>query len=232
MRAFRALKRCVPVTAGVVALTLAGPAALAEPAPGGTIPRLGRTVPAVGGNIGDVFTTTCGNSAVIVLAVVVCEAQLPAARLTRQRQRATRPVPAANRLQQIATIADSSGFDWRRAGVVLHAQYHPEECCAWGVYDFRDNSIWIGPTAFANPARLRYTVLHEIGHAWQWSSGQLDRLKADMAPFGRHGLGAIEAGADCVSVVWGVSPRSGHYWACPPAAARLVARRLAGDWSP
>jgi hypothetical protein len=160
----------------------------------------------------------------------------PSPVLTRPRRRSTRPArrsrqsPSA-RPQQAEAIADSSGWDWRRAGVVILARFHPEECCHWGVYDPRSKSLWIGPSAFANPSRLRYTVLHELGHAWQWRSGRLDRLSADMAPWRRRGMAALEAGADCISVVWGASPRSGHYWACPPAAARLVARRLAGDWS-
>jgi len=114
--------------------------------------------------------------------------------------------------------------------VVIHTSFHPQACCHWGIYDFRDNSLWIGPSAFANPTRLRYTVLHELGHAWQWRSGQLDRLSAEMAPWGYRGMAGLEAGADCISVVWGASPRVGHYWACPPAAVRLLARRLAGDW--
>ena len=146
------------------------------------------------------------------------------------RRPAARPAPSPDRLRQAEAIADSSGWDWRRAGVVIHAGFHPEACCHWGIYDFRDGSIWIGPTAFASPSRLRYTVLHELGHAWQWHSGQLDRLSADMAPWGHRAMAGLEAGADCVSVLWGASPNSGHYWSCPAAAARLVARRLAGDW--
>ncbi|HEV7534861.1 MAG TPA: hypothetical protein VGP90_04450, partial [Acidimicrobiia bacterium] len=125
---------------------------------------------------------------------------------------------------------DSSGWDWRRVGATIHARFHPLGCCHWGFYDIRAASIWIGPSAFANPARLRYTVLHEVGHAWQFRSGRLDRLSADMAPWGHRGSAALEAGADCLSTVWGASPRSGHYWGCPQAAAGLVVRRLAGDW--
>jgi hypothetical protein len=137
---------------------------------------------------------------------------------------------SSTRLQQAQAIADTSGWDWRRAGVVLHASFHPQQCCHWGVYDFRDNSIWIGSTAFASATRLSYTVLHELGHAWQWRSGHLDRLSSDMAPWGYHGMPGLEAGADCISVAWGANRAAGHYWACPPAALRLVARRLAGDW--
>ncbi|HEY4408269.1 MAG TPA: hypothetical protein VGO87_00180, partial [Acidimicrobiia bacterium] len=154
------------------------------------------------------------------------------------RRSAARPVrPAAKeqtpaspaRLQQAEAIADSSGWDWRRAGVVIHAAFHPQACCHWGIYDPSDSSLWIGPTAFADSGRLRYTVLHELGHAWQWHSGHLDQLAADMAPWGHRGMGGLEAGADCISVLWGASPKAGHYWACPPTAAGVVARRLAGD---
>jgi len=138
---------------------------------------------------------------------------------------------APSSLQQAEAIADGSGWNWRGAGVVIHVAFHPQECCHWGVYDYRDSSLWIGPTAFASPTRLRYVVLHELGHAWQWHSGHLDKLAADMAPWGHGGTDGLEAGADCISVVWGASPSAGHYWSCPSSAAALVARRLAGDWS-
>jgi hypothetical protein len=147
------------------------------------------------------------------------------------RRAAERPRQSSSaRLQQAQAIADTSRWDWRRAGVVIHASFHPQECCHWGVYDSRDNSIWVGPTAFASAARLNYTVLHELGHAWQWGSGYLDRLSIDMAPWGYHGMAGLEAGADCISVAWGANRGAGHYWACPPAAVRVVYRRLAGDW--
>jgi hypothetical protein len=133
-------------------------------------------------------------------------------------------------LQQVEAIADGSGWNWRGAGVVIHVAYHPEECCHWGVYDYRDGSLWIGPTAFATTTRLRYVVLHELGHAWQWHSGHLDQLASDLAPWGHAGTDGLEAGADCISVVWGANPGAGHYWSCPSSAAALVARRLAGDW--
>ena len=153
----------------------------------------------------------------------------PVPRLTRPARRSTQP-PAA-RLHEAEAIADSSGWDWRRAGIAIRVGFHPEACCHWGVYDSGDSSLWIGPTAFANATRLRYTVLHELGHAWQWHSGRLESLAADMARWGHRGGVRLEAGADCMSVVWGASRNAGRYWACPPGAAGLVARRLAGDWS-
>jgi hypothetical protein len=56
-------------------------------------------------------------------------------------------------------------------------------------------------------------------------------LSADMAPWGHRGPDGLEAGADCISAVWGASTKAAHYWSCPPAAAARVARRLAGDWT-
>jgi hypothetical protein len=135
-------------------------------------------------------------------------------------------------LQHLEAIAASSGWDWRRADVAIHVGFHPEACCHWGIYDSGDGSIWIGPSAFANATRLRYTVLHELGHAWQWRSGHLDQLAADMARWRHRGDVRLEASADCISVVWGASPKAGHYWACPLSAANLAARRLAADWRP
>jgi hypothetical protein len=244
MATSRALRRWISVVVGVVGLAIPVTAS-ANSDGGGSIPRLGRRVPAVGDDINDVITTTCGNSPVIVLAVIVCEWELPGreaqaeamatgprgVRRSMSRRLAPRATPPSSaRLEQVKAIADSSGWDWRRAGVTIHAGFHPQACCHWGIYDSRDGSIWIGPSAFAHPARLRYTVLHELGHAWQWRSGRLDRVSADMAPWGRRGIAALEAGADCLSTVWGASPRSGYYWACPQAAAGLVVRRLADDW--
>jgi hypothetical protein len=226
MKALRALKRPIAVMAGVVALTFA-------PLAGWATPAAGAGTPPAAGTIGDVITTTCGNSPIMILSVVVCQLVPPNAMATGPRavRRGAPRHPASARLPQAQAIADSSGWDWRRAGVVIHVAFHPQACCHWGIFDPRDNSIWVGPTAYANPTRLRYTVLHELGHAWQWRSGQLDRLSADMAPWGyRAVLAGLEAGADCVSVLWGASPAAGHYWACPPGAANLVARRLAGDW--
>jgi hypothetical protein len=135
----------------------------------------------------------------------------------------------STRMAQVEAIADSSGFDWRAAGVTFHVAYHPEACCHWGIYDYRDDSLWIGPSAFASSARLRYVVLHELAHAWQWATGRLGRLAADMASWGYSGNDALEYGADCVATVWGA--RTDNYWSCPAAAQALVSRRLAGDWS-
>jgi hypothetical protein len=132
-------------------------------------------------------------------------------------------------LAQVEAIADSSGFDWRAAGVVIHAAFNPTDCCHWGIYDYRDNSLWIGPTAFGNATRLRYVVLHELGHAWQWTSGHKDQLAADMAPWGVSGEAALEYSADCVATVEGA--QMDNYWACPAAAQAIVRQRLAGDWS-
>ena len=81
MHAFRTLQRRTGLLAGVLALTYAAPlagffgtpqAAAATPLPGGSIPGMVGSVPAVGGNIGDVITTTCGNGAIIVLSFIVC----------------------------------------------------------------------------------------------------------------------------------------------------------------
>jgi hypothetical protein len=113
--------------------------------------------------------------------------------------------------------------------VTIRVGYNPDDCCHWGIYDCRDNSLWIGPTAFADPVRVRYDVLHELGHAWQWASGRRDQLAADMAPWGHSGDHALEYSADCIATVWGA--QTDNYWACPAAAQEIVRRRLAGDWS-
>src|SRR5688500_18905456 len=76
MATSRALKRWIPVMVGVVGLAIPVTAS-ANPDGGGSIPRLGRRVPGAGGDISDVITTTCGNSPIILLSVVVCEWELP-----------------------------------------------------------------------------------------------------------------------------------------------------------
>jgi hypothetical protein len=88
MFAVRTPKRRIPSTASLVALAIASFAGLATPqaraaAPlsGHTIPGVVGSVPAVGGSIGDVITTTCGDSPVIVLSVIVCRLELPEPRV-------------------------------------------------------------------------------------------------------------------------------------------------------
>jgi hypothetical protein len=151
---------------------------------------------------------------------------------TREAPAKPRPavVVAARRQARVENLADRSGWPWRAAGITLRVGYHPRACCHWGVYDRATRTAWFGPSAFASQNRLRYTVLHELGHAWQFSSGQVGTLALDLATFGQTGPAAFEAGADCVAAAWGVPARSGHYWRCPPAAQALVNRRLAGDW--
>jgi hypothetical protein len=146
---------------------------------------------------------------------------------------ATRPAAAdpAAQLRQVQAIADTSGWDWRKVHVNFTIGFDPAACCHWGVYDPADHkTIWIGPTAFDDPARLRYVVLHELAHAWQWHSHRLTKLEADMAPWGYSGLDALEAGADCIATDWGADVALGHYWACPPPAQALMATRLSGQW--
>jgi len=147
------------------------------------------------------------------------------------RLAAAAPAPV-NPLDEVQSIADSSGWNWRKVHVQFRIGFDPADCCHWGIYDPTDHkTIWIGPTAFDDPVRLRYVVLHELAHAWQWHSHRLNLLEADMAPWGYSGMDALEAGADCVATVWGANASSGHYWTCPPPAQAVVARRLAGDWS-
>jgi hypothetical protein len=131
-------------------------------------------------------------------------------------------------MAQVVAILDSTTFDWRAAGVGIQLAFHPEDCCHWGNYETKTRTLWIGPTAFANVARLRYVVLHEAGHAWQITGGKWTQLMADLEPWGYSGASALEAGADCVASIWGAS--TSHYWTCAAAAKALVQRRLAGDW--
>ncbi|HEV7864840.1 MAG TPA: hypothetical protein VGR20_19210, partial [Acidimicrobiia bacterium] len=172
----------------------------------------------------DGVTTTTTIPAIAVTTAAVTTAAVTTAAASRSADSV-----AATRLEQVEAIADTSGFDWRTAGVTIHIGYNPDSCCHWGIYDYRDNSLWIGPTAFDSASRLRYVVLHELGHAWQWASGQRGQLAADMAPWGYSGSDALEYSADCIATLWGA--RTDHYWSCPATAQAVLSRRLAGDWS-
>jgi hypothetical protein len=132
--------------------------------------------------------------------------------------------------ERIEAIADGSGWNWRAAGISLSVGFHPADCCHWGLYDSERQTVWIGPTAFGNTTRLRYVVLHELAHAWQYTSGHLGQLMADYQPWGRSDpAAAVESGGDCIATLWGATDH--HYWQCPTAALQLAARRLNGDWS-
>ena len=150
----------------------------------------------------------------------------------------TVPKPAAPKVPtsgpeaqaRVEAIADSSGWNWRAAGVRFNLAFHPTGR-NWGVYERDTGIIWIGPTAFADENRLRYVVLHELGHGWQYHQNRFADFITDYARWGFTTIGpALEAGADCVAALWGATGR-GHYWSCPAAALALTKRRLGGDWS-
>jgi len=129
----------------------------------------------------------------------------------------------------IEAIADTSGWNWRAAGVRFDPSFYPKDCCHWGVYEAATSVIWVGPTAFADPNRLRYVVLHELAHAWQYRQNRFAQFISDYTAWGFSTIGpALEAGADCVAAVWGAG--GGHYWSCPADAEALATRRLRGDW--
>ncbi|MDQ1504856.1 MAG: hypothetical protein QOD57_2583 [Actinomycetota bacterium] len=147
--------------------------------------------------------------------------------------RARRPSAAIGRrsvagtgsqLQQVQAIADSSGWNWRAAGVSYVIGFHPQACCHWGIYDSRTGAIYVGPTAFATAERLRYVVLHETAHAWQYRAAPIQALMGDYTRWGYHGANALEAGADCIATLWGADRSQGHYWRCPDAALAVAAR--------
>ncbi|HEY3239059.1 MAG TPA: hypothetical protein VGL92_05805 [Acidimicrobiia bacterium] len=150
----------------------------------------------------------------------------------------TTTVPAArvaaaagpSRQEQIEAIADGSGWNWRGAGLRLTVGYFVGDCCHWGIYESQRRTVWVGPSAFGNPVRLRYVVLHELAHAWQYATGRFSELIADYQPWGRSTPSeALEAGGDCIATLWGATDH--HYWVCPAAALQTAARRLAGDWT-
>lgn len=145
-------------------------------------------------------------------------------------QTATAKPPTGREAEaQVEAIADSTGWDWRAAGVRFAMGYYPGDCCHWGVYEAARSVIWIGAGAFADQNRLRYVVLHELAHAWQYRQDRFREFISDYTRWGFDSIGpALEASADCMAVVWGAL--RGHYWNCPADAKALALRRLHGDW--
>jgi len=137
------------------------------------------------------------------------------------------PRSASSALKGVERHLDSSGWGWREAGVKLRIGYHPEDWGHQGTYDFRTRTMWIGPSAFRTERLLRYVALHELAHGWQSTSTHMPTVRRDMRRWGRSGLSAIEANADCIAAIWGAG--RGHYWNCPPDARALAAHRLAND---
>jgi hypothetical protein len=136
--------------------------------------------------------------------------------------------PGPEARAQVEAIADSSGWNWRAAGVRFNLSFHPSGR-NWGVYEAATSIIWIGPTAFGDASRLRYVILHELAHAWQYRQNRFAQFISDYAAWGFNTIGpALEAGADCVAAVWGAA--RGHYWNCPADGRALAIRRLGGDW--
>lgn len=146
---------------------------------------------------------------------------------TAPKSRVT-PTAGPEARARVEAIADSSGWDWRAAGVRFTLGFHPTGR-NWGVYERDTGIIWIGPTAFADANRLRYVVLHELAHGWQYHQNRFADFITDYARWGFQTIGpALEASADCVAALWGAT--RGHYWTCPADARALALRRLGGDW--
>lgn len=167
-------------------------------------------------------TTTTAPPAPPVTSTTVPPAPDPP---TRPRAAASGPEVQA----QVEAIADSTGWNWRDAGLRFRVGFYPGACCHWGVYEAATSIIWIGPTAFADPNRLRYVVLHELAHGWQYRQNRFAEIISDYSTWGFATIGpALEAGADCLANVWGAA--GSHYWRCTPDARALASRRLSGDW--
>jgi hypothetical protein len=85
--------------------------------------------------------------------------------------------------------------------------------------------VWIGPTAFGNLTRLRYVVLHELGHAWQYHTG----ASPSSSPTTSSGAGPPRARpwkpAATASPPCGAPPTTTTGCAPPPPS-----RRQPGGW--
>jgi hypothetical protein len=108
------------------------------------------------------------------------------------------------------------------AGARVHYGYNPlDTCCHAGGYNPAPNDVWVGPSAFSTAARLRYVVVHELGHSLHLHTSRGPALSAAVAgaPVVRPGpWDTSEKVADCVA--WVLAPAetaaSGiTYWTCP-----------------
>ena len=107
-------------------------------------------------------------------------------------------------------------------GATVHYGYNPlDTCCHTGGYNPAPNDVWVGPSVFSSAARLRYVVVHELGHSLHLHTARATALTAAVAgaPVVRAGpWDASEKVADCVA--WVLAPNetaaSGiTYWSCP-----------------
>jgi len=116
----------------------------------------------------------------------------------------------------------SSGWNWRAAGVRFNLSFYPADCCHWGVYEAAKSVIWVGPTAFDDPGRLRYVVLHELAHAWQYRQNRFAQIITRL----RH-LGVQHIGRP-----WRRGPTACQRVGGRPAATTGAARPPPGPWPP
>ena len=125
-------------------------------------------------------------------------------------------------------VAGGGPWIWGRSGCSSsrRSRHYPGQRHL-GTFHFPSRTMWIGRNAFRTERLLRYVVLHELAHGWQSLPTHLRSVRADMRRWGRSGMPAIEAQADCIAALRGARP--GHYWDCPADARALAARRLAGD---
>lgn len=143
--------------------------------------------------------------------------------------------PRVTQMIEIADLIPAESFNWRTLDppVQMLAEFAPApECCHWGTYDFHTHTLWIGPTAFASTTILHYVILHELGHAWQYSLSydRLDRLRQDFQ--GLTSIPPLEASADCLAKIWAIDTGQpataphGAYWDCPAPALQLTRQEL------
>jgi len=138
---------------------------------------------------------------------------------TEKETTASEPKNPGGQQAQVEQIADASPFLWRNYGTKIVVGCAPASesgvhNCPWGLYNFTSNTIYLNEHAFATHQRLKYVVLHELAHAWQNSTGDLNaRAYKDLEPWGYEHVDALERAADCLSKAWGATE---HYkWDCP-----------------
>ncbi|MFA5883321.1 MAG: hypothetical protein WDA60_05685 [Acidimicrobiia bacterium] len=128
------------------------------------------------------------------------------------------------RMAQVDAIIATIPYPVRTLGVRIVFGDHPAIGPAWGAYDRNTNSLYIGETAFASETRLRYTVAHELAHAYEermMSDGSRQQAFAIVSS-ANSATAADELFADCLATIWGAGADS-FYWSCPVQVTQPLA---------
>ncbi len=144
---------------------------------------------------------------------------------------ATRPATGAEideaPLARIERIADRVPFDWRAHGVTFAIGCSTLQAhCPPAAYETASRTILIAQRSLDADA-LEDLVLHELAHAWQFTTRGWPDAADDLSAWGYGDIQGLELAADCLATIWGT--RRTGYWICPPDAIEHLRTLLGPD---